>query len=769
MKSRSSTKYMRFSLLMVAALLLSLLTYYPAQAKTYTYYVHKTSKLYTNSGKSKQFMRYVPINAKLKTKSSRSKKMVKVTYGGMTGYVYRSNLWTKRTIVTLYIHKTSYLYSSRDNSKQRTWKIAINKKLTTDSNLNYKMYHVNYKGKRGYVYKVNLSRSKTTIVKYVKKKSKQYKNYEHTKRYSGYIPLGTRLETQSPQSNKMFWVTYKGRKSYVYAVNLQKDVLSYSYNNTLPDHTYGVVSKGGNHGIWDQPYGIDDGARSVGRISDYERVPLNVLREAKVGNVVWYQVSVDGRTLGWIHKSIVQVTSNTADDGSIPHIAVANVKNTSALLYTYPGSGIESSLNIYANLKLKIDRILDNGVWVHIKKYTAGTSLGWVRASDLYIQQTSAGKALKVNYGATIASSMAPIFDDNDHFVGYSGQFNADGRHVQINQEKKVENEERYRISYNNHAIGWVISTALNLNNPSYDRYRVVGNNGASIYNGQASGDAPNTNDAVGPLAAYSNRMLEVIKTWQDWSFIKYNDWYGSAGKDIDVGWVRNSDLANLRSGTEEFQGLFQTTGGNQQGLAYNSDLGIYYVGYDTGTGQGKIIAYDRSGKQLGTSKVEGFGHACALVYKGGKLYEVSSAGQKPVLHVINPDPNSLAVEKTITLNQFPYYVAMMAAKDDHTLLLLTESVGGKDTFYEYDLSTGHLEQTLQIDKMGIVQGLHYENGKLYFLANNYLTVLEGDKIIDRFQFSIPSRGTPEESEGLTMVDGKLAIGFRNHTIYIQQ
>ncbi|MCQ2009928.1 MAG: GW domain-containing glycosaminoglycan-binding protein [Sporolactobacillus sp.] len=767
MNGQSRIKYTQFSIILVAVLFLSLLSYYPAQAKkSYTYYVHKTSKLYTSSNSAKQFIRYVPINAKLKTTSKKTSKMVKVTYGGRSGYVFRSNLWTKRTTKTRYIHKTSYLYSSRDASKQRTWKIAINKKLTTDSNLNYKMYHVNYKGKRGYVYKSNLSPYKTTIVKYVKKKSKQYKNYSRTKRYSGTIPLGTRLETQSPQSNKLFWVSYKGRKSYVYAVNLTNAELSYTYNNPVAANTYGVVSTGGNHGIWDQPYGIKD-AKSVGNIADYERVPLNVLRESEVGGVVWYQVSVDGRTLGWIHKSIVQLTSNTASDGSIPHLAVASVAKPNSFLYQSPGNGVITSLNIYANLRLKIDMIANNGEWVHIKKYTAGTSLGWARASDLSIQSTSAGKALNVNYGATIASSKAPIFDDQDHFVGYSGQFNADGRHVQINQEKQVENEERYRISYNNHVIGWVVSTALNLNNSTMS-YQIVKNTGA-IYNGQSNGDAPDTGLALGSLSAYTNRMLEVIKTSGDWSFIKYNDWYGKMGKDIDLGWVRSSDLSGLRSGTADFRHLFTAGGGNQQGLAYNPDLGLYYVGYDTGDGTGKIVAYDQNGNYKGSSAVTTFGHACALSYIDGKLYEVSSAGQKPILHEINPDPNNLSITKTTTLTSFPYYVAMMTAKDSNTLILLTESVGGKDTFYEYTISTGKLTQTAQMNKMGIVQGMHYENGKLYFLANNYLTVLNGNYAIeDRFQFSIPNGGTPQESEGLTMVNGKLAIGFADHTIYIQ-
>ncbi|EST11977.1 GW domain-containing glycosaminoglycan-binding protein [Sporolactobacillus laevolacticus] len=771
MESQFRMKHIYFSVLLVVILLLSLFSYYPAQAKkSYTYYVHKTSKLYTNSKSSKQFIRYVPINAKLTTTSKKSSKMYKVTYGGQTGYVYRSNLWTRRTTIGRYIHKTSYLYSSRDGSKQRIWKIAVNKSLTTDSNMNSTMYHVNYNGRRGYVYKSNLSPYKTTVVKYVKKDSRQYKDYNHTRRYSGTIPLGTRLETQSPQSNKMFWVTYNGRKSYVYASNLTNAELTYAYNNPVADNTYGVVSEGGNHGIWDQPYGIRD-ARSVGNIADYERVPLNVLRESEVGNVAWYQVGADGRTLGWIHKDIVQITSNTANDGSIPHLAVANVSNTNGFLYQTPGNGIISGLNIYANLKLRVDLIANNGEWVHVKKYTAGTSLGWVKATDLSIQNNKSGQALNVNYSATISSSKAPIFDDEDHFVGYSGQFNASNRYVQINEEKQVENEERYRISYNHHVIGWVVSTALNLENKT-QAYKQVGDANAGIYNGQyGNGDVPDTGSRIGSLSEYRNRMIEIIKQYGDWSFVKYNDWYGKAGKDLDIGWVQTNSLSTLNDHTTLFERKLSAMSGNQQGLAYNPKTDTYYIGYDLGGGYGKIVAY-QNGEAVNQSAAMPLGHTCAISYSeaNDKIYAVSSAGDTPVLYII--DPNNLTQQTDgikLDGNKIPY-VAMMTVKDDRTLILMTESLGGADTFFNYDLISHELTRTAQIAKMGVVQGMQYDNGKIYFLANNFITVLDSNyNISDRFRFSIPDGGTPQESEGLTVVNGKLAIGFADHSVYIEK
>lgn len=76
-----------------------------------------------------------------------------------------------------------------------------------------------------------------------------------------------------------------------------------------------------------------------------------------------------------------------------------------------------------------------------------------------------------------------------------------------------------------------------------------------------------------------------------------------------------------------------------------------------------------------------------------------------------------------------------------------------------------------QLKKMGIVQGMQYDNEtqQLYFLANNYLTVLDNQmQIVDRFRFSIPDGDNPQESEGLTIANGKLTIGFNGHSIYQQ-
>lgn len=770
MKRFSPLKFV--SSLVVFLLLVSLFSYYSADAQSKrTYYVHRTSKLYA-SASSGNYIRYVPVNAKLSTASKKSSKRYRVTYNGQTGYVYRVNLSARRTTVNRYIAKTSYLYTSRDTSKSRIQKIAVDKSLTTDSNLNSTMYHVNYKGRRGYVYRVNLSTGKTPVTKFVVKTSRIYKNYSHTKRYATTIPTQTQLTTTSPQSNRMFWISYRGIRGYVYASNLGSN--QQYYNNTIPSGATGYIAAGGNHGIWSKPYGLY-GASDIGKAADYVNVPLSIKQESKVGSTVWIQIAYNGRILGWVHKDIVQDVS--------PHLSFANVKpdNINNNIYNAPSGKAIANLVPYAQLKLKIDYISNDGQWVHIRKYTAGTSLGWVPVSNLDVENAAGkqGNIINVNYSASITDSEGPVFDDSVNFRGYLNQFQNGNSGFIVTKEKMVGNEEMYNLSQNGQSIGWVRSNTIHVVKPGLtDKDYVFSLIPDNIYNGTGDGLSADTNAKINELGLYNGHMLEIVKQSGDYSFIKYNDWYDKDGNDIDLGWVKTTDLNQLPNHTAQFQNVFSTGGGNQQGLAYNSDKGIYYVGYDTGNGYGKIVPYVKNGYGQYTPDnnhvvEDKFGHACALSYNpyDGMLYEVSSAGPDPVLYTIDPD--SMRVTSTV-IKDMPY-VSMMTVKDKDTLIMLTQA-SGSDAFSEYSITNKKYTDphAHKIKNMGVVQGMQYDqsNHKLYYLANNYVAVLDDAYQLlpnDIFHFSIPSGGPAQESEGLTIANEKLTIGFGNHQIFQQK
>jgi hypothetical protein len=732
--------------------------------------------------------------------------MYKVMYGGQTGYVYRSNLWTRRTTIGRYIHKTSYLYSSRDGSKQRIWKIAVNKSLTTDSNMNSTMYHVNYNGRRGYVYKSNLSPYKTTVVKYVKKTSRQYKDYNHTRRYSGTIPLGTRLETQSPQSNKLYWVSYNGRKSYVYASNLSNSVTTVTISeNQLPVNTYGLIGEAGTHALWNTPSGTD-GAHTFASLSQYnDGRPFNILKEAKIGSSEWYQIKFNSSVTGWVVKDAIRttfrelpalskVTSTTNIDAQIYNLPVEN--NNFAVKDDYNNN---VTLKVFA-VALSVDQVavIDGQHWVHLKKYTAGTSVGWVKA-DGNLTYSSVSSTADFNYvnSVRVTSSSYPIFDDNNDFVTYSGDYV--NNIYSVNAEKVINGDMMYRLN----GIGWISGKGLSVTGNNTKSYNVFSQDkdGTIFLNRVDNGNNYPSNSSGLTLLndSYKNKMLEVIDQKQTsdgvtWDFLKYNDWFGQQGKDVYIGWVRDDSLDPLANASDHFSDqpvLTIHSSQNQQGLAYYEN-GDYFVGFDEGNGLGSIKLYDGNANQLADSGLQNFGHTCALSYDptSQTLFEVNSAGTSPTLNILKYDPDNrrIALTESVALAHVQY-IAMMAVKDKNTLILLTEKYADKDSFYVVHLDdNGHISEIkmAQTGNMGVAQGMQYYDGNLYFMANDYLTVLDEKSVEDtandpsnhsikikqRYHYSIPKQD-PAESEGLTVIPEEsnnqlitLAVGFHNHQIY---
>lgn len=149
----------------------------PVQTE-HTYYVVKGSYLYSATSGNKKKIDYIAVNTKLKSKSSLDDRMLQVTYKGKTGYVYKVNLSSKALSVKRYVHKPSYLYTTNTSKKRKGTKIPTNVKLSTTSPLSSKMYKVTYKGKTGYVYKVNLSSKATSVTRYVHKASYLHNQYK---------------------------------------------------------------------------------------------------------------------------------------------------------------------------------------------------------------------------------------------------------------------------------------------------------------------------------------------------------------------------------------------------------------------------------------------------------------------------------------------------------------------------------------------------------------------------------------------------------------
>lgn len=722
-------------------------------------------------------IRYLPVNARLKTYSSRYSRMYKVYYsaanGTVSGYVYRANLWSRLTTVYKYIKKPANLYTGTSSSKRRKLTISINSTISTTSNLNSSMYYVHYYGSTGYVYAGNLSTGKTAVTKYVRSSSKQYKNYGHTSYYGGYIPVDTKLTTTSPQSNRLYWVNYNHHGCYVYASNLSNSptvITKYTKNFSRLYRQYGQT--GGFSAA------IPTGVKITTTSPQYDRL---------------FQVSYDNKS-GYVYASNL---TGSEVPLQIPTWQYKYVSNPNGFIYNQPtdddnqrikdGKGYFEQLNVFNGIRLYVDKTatLNGETWYEIRK-PVGNYIGWAKSSDLtdaaQLGPNTASLFNNLTY-ATVTKSGYPIFNLSPgkpaEFVRYSDAYY--GQTVLIRQSEAVEGYTMYYLD----GIGWIDGNAVDVPGVRPISFKTVKNPDQGIFQ---SSDLQNRNGSLS-LRDYQNNMLEVIQqdATKSKDLIKINYWYDQPERDIFLGWVNDSDLNNLQDVSGNFHQIFTAdTSMNQQGLAYGD--GYYYVGYDTGGNYGTILKYDSNGRYVGKSGTLPLGHACSLSYYNGKLYEAAVINNQTIINVINP--NDLTSEGTITPvdtygNPFGG-TYMMAVKDsgdsnhDPEFILLQEG-SNKDTFIYFDSQNAKQGQVSEkkeaaIPQMGVAQGMQYDNGKIYYLANNYLTEIDEATLLKpgnsgaiehSYHFGLP-QDSPSEAEGLTMNGDKLAIGVGHHQIFEQ-
>ncbi|WP_141603613.1 hypothetical protein [Terrilactibacillus laevilacticus] len=198
----------------------------------------------------------------------------------------------------------------------------------------------------------------------------------------------------------------------------------------------------------------------------------------------------------------------------------------------------------------------------------------------------------------------------------------------------------------------------------------------------------------------------------------------------------------------------------NQQGLTYNK--GIYYVGFDVGNGQGIIVAYNKKGKLIGSTKRLDLGHNAELDYYNNKIY-VANGGIEPA-KIFIVDFKKSTIVKTINAETYGYGALVAVKNKDIIILHTTVNNGKRDHIFSFLTLNGHLIKQFKINNIGMPQGMDYSNGKIYLYTNNKISIInESGELLN--QKSI--RNIHGESEGITLAGNKIAIGYnQNNRIY---
>ncbi|RYL95169.1 hypothetical protein EWI07_03895 [Sporolactobacillus sp. THM7-4] len=217
-------------------------------------------------------------------------------------------------------------------------------------------------------------------------------------------------------------------------------------------------------------------------------------------------------------------------------------------------------------------------------------------------------------------------------------------------------------------------------------------------------------------------------------------------------------------SDTYKFKPLFHLNNKyNLQSFTYNN--GIYYVGYDIGNNKGMIIAYNQNGHEIGRTSLLPTGHTAGLDYFNQKIY-VANGGSKPsIIFIVNFEKSKIV--RVINASKYGHG-ALIAVKDKNVIILHTAIHKGQDEhIFSFIDNYGKRLKKFTLHGLGMAQGMDYKDGIIYFYSDNKITLInEKGKVLK----SILLNNFQGESEGLTIVNGKLVIGFNhNNRLYVSE
>ncbi len=200
----------------------------------------------------------------------------------------------------------------------------------------------------------------------------------------------------------------------------------------------------------------------------------------------------------------------------------------------------------------------------------------------------------------------------------------------------------------------------------------------------------------------------------------------------------------------------------DQEGLAYSQ--GVHYVGFDLGDGNGRIVAYDGSGKLVKSSGVLRTGHTNEISYRkaDNNLYVTNSSLAPTGIAVVNMHLATPAIIRQISI---PMAYGSVAAVDNSTdqLVVVTGNTGGPYTMI-FTTMTGAVLRRVPIPDQGITQGLEVVGGQILLLTSLKSPVRNRITVFSRTGTILKTIAVPvaRESEGLSvqLATNQLYIGF---------
>ncbi|WP_167628773.1 GW domain-containing glycosaminoglycan-binding protein [Listeria valentina] len=233
--------------------------------------------------------------------------------------------------------------------------------------------------------------------------------------------------------------------------------------------------------IYSKPTGAT-GATSVGNLSSYSGKQMRLVREAKVGNTISSQISVDGKVIGWVNNAALDIFYKTANETSLSGYRMVKTASQNEGYYMLPVAepvDKKGTLKNLYNKVLTVDRqvTVDGVVWNRMKNGTA--IVGWTKASNLGL--TVSTNDVVWAY-ARVKTANTTIYSGPVDFataVSVGNLSSYSGKQMRLVRQARVGNTISSQISVDGKVIGWVNNAALDIfyktaNETSLSGYRMV-------------------------------------------------------------------------------------------------------------------------------------------------------------------------------------------------------------------------------------------------------------------------------------------------------
>lgn len=200
------------------------------------------------------------------------------------------------------------------------------------------------------------------------------------------------------------------------------------------------------------------------------------------------------------------------------------------------------------------------------------------------------------------------------------------------------------------------------------------------------------------------------------------------------------------------------------QGLGYHN--GYFYLGFDMGDGQSKIVRHSSVGKMIDAINLP-LEHCAEIAYRkaNGRLYVANGGGNVPC-KVFEVDYTRGELVKTLDLHKLGN--ACLVAVDNKRDQLVVSSAASDFgavtiSFMDFD---GNINRQIHIPNYGVPQGIDIADDLIYWLVNNRIIVMDlnGNVLANHLLNKIQREGSTgvNEPEGLTICQryGANAIVF---------